>query len=337
MASMPRLAPLALVTLMALAAVPATAAAGALGLIVAGEPAKQPVIETTLEPWLKARGYQVQIGIADVKVAEKLVDCFIINDQRCPEPMVAKLGLPSTLFVMVEVHHDTKANTDEVTLTGWLYGDKGQWIASQSVSCQACRNDTLGPTVEDLAKALFAVAGEGSGRVRITSTPSGAAVLIDGARVGATPWEQGLRIGVHTVTIELPGHRSHTARVTVEKDDTEFVETALAPIGGPSAPGRAKWPLAIVGVGVGAIAAGVAMIVVDEDCGPGPGCPAPMGTTETSFTDSAAVGWGAVGAGVILTGVGTLLYLRSSKPVRTTPTAWLDPGRGGGVGVVGRF
>ena len=133
------LVPLVLVAL----AVPARA--GSLALIVSGEPAKQPVIETTLAPWLTGRGYEVAVGTKDQSVEGKLVDCFVLTDQGCAEAAVAKLKADHTLFVMVEVHHDTKAQTDEIKLTGWLYGAGGKAIVAQSVFCRACRNDTLGP------------------------------------------------------------------------------------------------------------------------------------------------------------------------------------------------
>jgi|GEM_PF-3395564 len=330
LASMLRLVRLAPVVLLVLAATAASAHAGALGLIVAGEPAKQPVIETTLEPWLESRGYDVQLRVADPKVADKLVDCFIITDQRCGEAAVAKLGLASTLFVMVEVHHDTATNSDEVKLTGWLYGDQGLAIASQSVFCRSCKNDTLGPTVEDLAQSLFAVAGEGTGRVRIVSSPAGAAVLIDGARVGATPWEQGLRAGPHTVTVELARHQSHTAQIDVKKDAVAEVDVALVSYVTTPTAGRAKWPLALAGVGAALAVTGVVLIALDEDV-------ADAGTTEATYFDSATGGVALLGAGLVAAGAGTFLYLRSGKPAATTPTAWIDPGRGGGVGLVGRF
>ena len=52
---------LALIPLV-LVALAAPARAGSLALIVSGEPAKQPVIETTLAPWLTGRGYEVAVG-----------------------------------------------------------------------------------------------------------------------------------------------------------------------------------------------------------------------------------------------------------------------------------
>ncbi len=181
------------------------------------------------------------VGTKDQSVEGKLVDCFVLTDQGCAEAAVAKLKADHTLFVMVEVHHDTKAQTDEIKLTGWLYGAGGKAIVAQSVFCRACRNDTLGPTAEDLAEALFAVQGQGTGIVKIASTPPGARVLIDGTPAGKTPWEQGLRPGPHTVTVELSGYRTQTKPIEIKKDETLPVDVALQAEGGGGGC-AALWP-----------------------------------------------------------------------------------------------
>ncbi|MBK9034248.1 MAG: PEGA domain-containing protein [Myxococcales bacterium] len=323
--SLPRLAS---VVLLLLAGLAAPARAGSLALIVAGEPAKQPVIETTLGPWLSARGYQVQIGVADESVGAKLVDCFVLTDQGCAEPAVAKLSYDSTLFVMVEVHHDTKAQTDEIKLTGWLYGANGKAIVAQSVFCRACRNDTLGPTAEDLAEALFAVQGQGTGIVKITSTPPGAKVLIDGATAGATPWEQGLRTGPHTVTLELPGHRTQTLPIEIKKDETVPVDVAMVPDRGGGGGGKRDplW-LGVAGAGVAALVGGAVLVALDED-------PVP---TQQFYFDSAPGGFALIGVGAVAVAAGTYLYLRSGKPRARAATAWVVPSGGAGVGLAGSF
>jgi hypothetical protein len=108
-----------LLVLVAAAATPARA--GTLGLVVSGDPAKQPVIETTLEPWLSKAGYEVRMGVLEKKEVDKIVDCFILTDQSCAEPTVAGAGVAGLLFVMVEVKRDTKTQKDDVKLTGWLF------------------------------------------------------------------------------------------------------------------------------------------------------------------------------------------------------------------------
>lgn len=329
---LPRLAP---VVLLALAASAASARGDALGLIVGGEPAKQPVVESTLEPWLAQRGFEAR-RVADQKVSDKLLDCFMLTEPRCAEGMVASLKLPRTLFVMVEVHHDAKSKTDEVKLTGWLYDEKGLAIASQSVFCRACTNATLGPNIEELAKSLFAAGGEGAGRIRVSTTPAGAAVVIDGSKVGATPWEQGVLAGTHTVKVELPGHRPELRTVDVKKDATETIDIALVRSevgGGPTV--RPKWPLALVGAGVLVAAGGGVLLALDEDCTADDGCPG--GPSKEQYLDSAPLGVGALGVGVALLGAGAYFYFTGGETAPASATAWIDPGRGGGLGLTGRF
>jgi hypothetical protein len=129
---------LSLSLLLILIAVPARA--GTLGLVVSGDPAKQPVIETTLEPWLQRAGYDVRLGVLEQKEIDKIVDCFILTDQRCAEPTVGGAGVAGLLFVMVEVKRDLATKQDEVKLTGWLFSADGKALVAQSVYCRDCRN-----------------------------------------------------------------------------------------------------------------------------------------------------------------------------------------------------
>ena len=327
-------AAIAVVAATALAAAPARA--GTLGLTVAGEPAKQPVIETTLEPWLARAGHQVRLRALDAKATDKLVDCFILTDQRCAEPVVKQARLDGFLFVMVEVKRDTKAQTDEIRLTGWLFGADGGAIASQSVYCKACRNDTLGPTAEDLARTLFSVADVGTGRVKITSAPTGARVAIDGAAAGATPLEQGLRSGPHVIELDLGGHYPERREITVAKGATAEVDVPLRRIETPPPAGK-RGPLPFVAMGAGAalVITGAVMIAIDQDCTAGGPCD--VATTEREYRNSAPVGVGLAAAGVVAAGAGVYLYLRAPKAASTAVAApWVTPSAAG-VAVGARF
>ena len=55
-----------------------------------------------------------------------------------------------------------------------------------------------------------------SGELRVSSTPSGAAVLLDGRRIGTTPISVGgIRPGQHSVTVERPGYEATARLVTI--------------------------------------------------------------------------------------------------------------------------
>jgi hypothetical protein len=341
--AMPRFLRLVSILMLMLWVLAAPARAGTLGLVVSGDPAKQPVIETTLEPWLQNAGYDVRLSILDKAEIDKIVDCFILTDQRCAEPTVAGAGVAGLLFVMVEVKRDTRTSKDEVKLTGWLFSADGKALVAQSVYCRDCRNDTLGPTAEDLARALFSQADAGTGRISVASVPAGALVSVDGAAVGATPLEYGLRAGRHVVEVTLAGHHPQRKDVDVGKDKTVSLEltmrTSDQPIGGG---GRGVLPYAVLGGGVAMLAAGATFYLIDQDCEANGPCDVP--NTQETFRNSAPLGVGLAAAGAVATGVGVYLMMRaprgssgsaSSAPA-AVPVGWVTPG-GGGVGMSTRF
>ncbi len=322
----------------------APARAGTLGLVVSGDPAKQPVVETTLEPWLARAGHDVRLGVLERAEIDKLVDCFILTDQRCAEPTVAGAGVAGLLFVMVEVKRDTRTAKDEVKLTGWLFAGDGRALVAQSVYCRDCRNDTLGPTAEDLARALFAQADLGTGRLKVVTTPAGALVAVDGASVGATPLEHGVRAGPHVVEVTLAGHHPVRRDIEVSKDRTVELDLELTPSDRPLPGGGRRGPLpyVVLGGGVALLATGAALYLIDQDCVAGGACDVP--NTQETFRNPAPLGVGLAAAGVVATGAGVYLLLRaprsSARAAATTPPAvpvgWLTPG-GGGVGLRTRF
>lgn len=309
----------------------APARAESIAVIVNGEPAKHPAVELALDPWLKGRQLEVTMGTDDKQIKQKILDCLVLSSPTCLEPAVAKLAVDFTLFVQLDVERDRTTATEQITVTGWLYGKGGKFIAAQVQVCRACRNDTLGPTAEDMAKALFVVQSQGNGRMKVTTTPAGAKVFVDGELVGSTPWEQGLREGSHEVAFELPGHRRETRTVDVRRDETAAVDVALAPIGGGGggAVKRNSLWLGVSGAGLVAVLAGGVALAMDEDDTSTP-------TTEQYYRDTAPLGVALIGAGVATAAVGTILYLRSGKPAKPAATAWVTP-RGGGVAWSGHF
>jgi hypothetical protein len=274
-------------------------------VIVNGEPAKHPSVEIALEPLLKARGLEVKLGTDDKVVKQKITDCVVLATPTCLEVALARLSVDFTLFV----------NPAQVQV------------------CRDCRNDTLGPTAEDMAKALFVVQSQGLGKLTFSSRPAGAKVFLDGELVGQTPWEQGVREGEHEAAFELPGHRRETRKVVVRRDEVTAVDVVLTPMTGPGGGKVRRNPLWLgVAIGGAAVAIGGGVVLaMDEDDTLTP-------TTDQYFTDTAPIGLAMIGVGAAAAVAGTYLYLTTGRPnaARSTPTAWVAPG-GGGVGWAGAF
>lgn len=125
-------------------------------------------------------------------------------------------------------------------------------------------------TVEKHIQALEKrLAEKGLVEVSVSSTPSGAAVLLDGKRVGSTPWSGKATRGSHSISLTLAGHA--TAERSVELGERALaLDLALASTAAP-APVRAKptsvaseasggvQPLTLVVLGVGVAGLGGAV------------------------------------------------------------------------------
>jgi hypothetical protein len=92
-----------------------------------------------------------------------------------------------------------------------------------------------------LAGLLLAAApafAAGKGTIRISTTPSGARVSMDGRDVGATPWVKSLESGnTYWITVEKEGFEPVNHTVELHNGKTESFADTLQPLAGD--PGRA--------------------------------------------------------------------------------------------------
>ena len=71
------------------------------------------------------------------------------------------------------------------------------------------------------------------GRATVQSTPSGADVLIDGRRLGTTPYTAAdLAPGAHRIVVRKEGHAEYAASLNVEAGGTASVDARLTPLRG---------------------------------------------------------------------------------------------------------
>ena len=89
---------------------------------------------------------------------------------------------------------------------------------------------------EPIAVTAAAKPAVDSGRLRVRSTPAGAAVVVDGQSRGVTPIAVGeLAFGAHTIEVSHPGHDTRKRRVTLnERRPARSLDFALRPASAPA-------------------------------------------------------------------------------------------------------
>jgi hypothetical protein len=92
-----------------------------------------------------------------------------------------------------------------------------------------------------------------TGVLSVTTTPSGAIVMIDGIQRGISPATiSGLSPGSHTILLKLEGYADLSSPVSIMAGQTQEYSTGLAPVSGPT---QAPGPTATKTPGFGALLA----------------------------------------------------------------------------------
>lgn len=157
-----------------------------------------------------------------------------------------------------------------------------------------------------VAQLVAQARGETSSDVRVSGTPVGAGVSIDGSAAGQVPTTVRLDNGPHRITVSQDGYRSETRNVTVNGDTTlEFsLERASGDGEEPGGGGARRGvgiALAAVGLasGVGQVVAHLALSGCEERVGDG--------CLDKEVPLGLAIGWGVASA--VLVGAGLVLWL----------------------------
>jgi hypothetical protein len=103
-------------------------------------------------------------------------------------------------------------------------------------------------------------------QLSVLSEPSGATIKVSGRALGVTPWSGELTPGLHALTLELPGHRTHRTDAAVSLERASDLRVELSPEVKPppprpaprSSPGVRPLTWGFLGVGTAALAGGVA-------------------------------------------------------------------------------
>lgn len=298
---------LALILIMLSAAV--VRADGGVGVVVTGDATIQPQLAAKIEGWLRAQGHQLVPSPVPAEELNSLIDCLVIEDLACARTVVEKHATAEmVVFAKVETN-DTDTGKRDLTLTVHWF-DRGQETVTDRRTCSDCTDAALRTTAELMMATLAGKGGKDVGTVQLTSSPTGARVLIDGKAVGKTPLTYAVAPGEHTITIVHDKHRENTRRVTIRKAESTTVDVRLE----PKRSSRAL-PIAVIAGGGVLLAGGViAYATSEEDTGE---------TYEYRDTRLLGVGLGIAGAAAI--GIGAYLYLRGES-AESAPSVAVLPG-----------
>ena len=299
---------------------PAVARAETTAIVVAGDPSKKATVVDAVSPWLEARGQSIVFEALPPEDLDKLTDCFVGSDEAtCAERVVSGVDVDRLVFVMVQLPRgDT---SDVVELTGILHQRGGKVLAVERRTCDACRIDKLAKTAEELIERLWRAADPSKATIKLTSTPAGADVTIDGQPVGKTPVAYEVTPGAHEIRYELAGHVPKTHKIDVKGGKVEDVDLTLDRIGGPR---RSLRPWIVIGSGALAVVLGGVLFALDEDQPP----LNPTGPEKKTYFDSAPYGVVLLTAGAAAVGAGVYLLRKERRSVEGPAIAVT---RGGGL------
>jgi hypothetical protein len=300
---------------------PARAGNNDVGVVVVGEVTMQPQLAAQLESWLRQHGHQLVPAPLPPDAINTLLDCFVIEDEVCARKLVEKRSkTQSVVFAKVDVKSEASDKT--VTLTAYWF-DKGRDAIAERRYCERCTDVTLRSTADELMAALTIGNAKDAGKVKITSSPSGARVMIDGAAIGVTPLEYELKSGTHKVTLSYDSHRDDSRDIEVRRGETTPVDVMMTSIASTN-----FFPLVMLGGGGVLLATGLVLIAMDEDQ------PKPVGEQKEFYRNTGPLGVGLAISGLVVGGIGGYLLFRTKSS--STPVASITSDSGY-VGWAGTF
>ena len=156
----------------------------------------------------------------------------------------------------------------------------------------------------------------------VDTVPAGAQVIVDGAVVGLTPFEQAWDAGLHDVRVELPGFEAQRRRVQLRPGDVQRLQVALtrplsaaaartSPPSGSSAPSAVNFVLggALALAALPLLISGINPALNEGQCI----ASTPSGCVRADMGAPEAV---LIGAGVLALGGSAFLFLAQPLRVR---------------------
>ncbi len=306
------------------------------GVLVVGGRAterERAVVAASFDTVIRNAGWTLPAKPPAKKDSDALLGC---KDLESPWTCVPP-SLGGTHILVVGVEPGQADNgVPMVVITGRVIVSSAKTAIGRQRFCERCADDRLAEASGDLANQLLKELALRDGRtvLQVKSTPPGAEILLDGARIGVTDASFNTFPGNHVVIIEKPGFQRETRELTVEEGKTADVAVTLQPSAAtaptkpaPHRPSRLV-PALVIGLGVTALVGGVVLQATASGPAEGEDQPSRL---------YSAPGLGLAIGGAVAIGIGVLLWRRASREPRSSGPAVTLVEQGGVIGWSGGF
>ena len=220
---------------LATAALPARAETDGVGVVVVtatSGSALQTDVTAHLEGWMKKHDRTVVAAALSRDAINTIANCFLIDDLKCARGVVeARSKATSVVFTRIEA-----AGKDLTFTTYWFV--KGKDVISERRVCDNCGDQDWHGLVDGMVQRLLESEVE-TGKLHLESRPSGLLVLVDHVQVGATPFDDELSAGKHTISLSHAGvivaekdvdiHANKTKKLTIETEVETHARSKVGP------------------------------------------------------------------------------------------------------------
>lgn len=297
-------------------------------IVVAGDADahERAAVRAAVETTARDAGWPLPERAASQTEAERLVQC---SNATTPWTCIATTrGGRAIERVLVMAVDERRADNGApmIVLTGKLIVAASRSMVVRQRFCEHCADDALAEASSALARQVMQEVAARAGRtiLAVRSVPSGAQIIVDGVRIGATDGTFNTFPGRHVVIVEKPGYHPETRTIIADEGKTSEISIDLRPTGAVSPPGTQPSRIApglVIASGVALATAGALLIMIDED-------PSSSGPQREFYRDSARHGAGYAVAGMVVAGAGVVWWSRRTR-ARTRPA--LSVIRGGGM------
>ena len=220
---------------LALAAPAARAESDGVGVVVVSSTngsTLQSDVTSHLEGWMRRHDHTIIGSALSRDAINTIANCFLIDDLKCARGVVeARSKAGSVVFTRIEA-----AGKDLTFTTYWFV--KGKDVISERRVCEKCTDEDWRGLLDNMVERLLKSDIE-TGKLHLESQPSGLFVLVDNVQVGATPFDEELPAGKHTISLSHAGvivatkdieiHANKLKRLTIETEVDTRARSKVGP------------------------------------------------------------------------------------------------------------